>query len=158
MASGVAVVLGSSLALRGSCRRPAAPVDGVVVAVESTVLGASPGGAPRVLLTVVLRWSRSVHHPRVASILAEGPAVEEGTGSWQHSGGNSVKHVYTGCRRFPQGWNNAGDGGTVTGVGGRDSGHTHCAAWRPDAAWLPRFAVEQLALNASVSRVGEQMG
>jgi hypothetical protein len=94
---------GSPLALRGSHRRPAALVDGVVVAVESTVLRASPGGAPRVLLTVVLRWSRSVHHPRVASILAEGPAVEEGTGSWKHSGGNSVRHVCTGCRRFPQG-------------------------------------------------------
>ena len=78
--------LGSPLALRGSCRRPAAPVDGVVVAVESTVLRASPGGAPRVLLTVVLRWSRSVHHLRVAPMLAEGPAEEEGTKSWQHSG------------------------------------------------------------------------
>ena len=125
---------GSPLALRGSRRRPAAPVDGVVVAVESTILRASPGGAPRVLLTLVVRWSRSVHHLRVAPMLAEGPAEEEGTESWQHSDGNSVRHVYTGCRRFPQGWNSAGDGGTVTGVGGRDSGHSRCAAWWPDAA------------------------
>ena len=79
-------------------------------------------------------------------------------GSWQHSGGNSVRHVCTGRCRFPKGRNSAGDGGTVTGVGGRDSGHTRCAEWRPDAVWLPRFVVEQLALNASVSRVGEQMG
>ena len=41
---------GSPLALRGSHRHLVAPVDGVVVAVESTVLRASPGGAPRVLL------------------------------------------------------------------------------------------------------------
>ena len=46
---------GSPLALRGSHWRLVAPVDGVVVALESTVLRASPGGAPRVLLTVVLR-------------------------------------------------------------------------------------------------------
>ena len=77
MALGVAVILKSSLALRGLRRRPAAPVDGVAVAVESTVLRASPGGAPRVLLTVVLHWSRSVHHPRVAPMLAEGPAEEK---------------------------------------------------------------------------------
>jgi len=40
MASGEAVVLGSPLALRRMRRRLAAPVDGMAVAVESTVLRA----------------------------------------------------------------------------------------------------------------------
>ena len=38
MASGVAVVLGNHLATRGSRRRPATPVGGVVSSGESTVL------------------------------------------------------------------------------------------------------------------------
>jgi len=88
---------------------------------------------------------------------AEGSAVEEGTGSWQHSGRNNVRHVRTGCRRFPQGQSSAGNSGTVTGVGRQDSGHTRCAAWRPIAALLLRLVVEWLALNASVSRAGEQI-
>ena len=81
----------------------------------------------------VLLWSRSVPHSRVVPTLTEDPAEEEGTGSWQHSGENSVRYVCTGCRRFPQSRKSAGDGGIVTGVGGRDSGHSCCAAWRPDA-------------------------
>jgi len=32
-----------------------------------------------------------------------------------------------------QGCNSTGDDGTVTRVGGRDSGHIRCAAWRPNA-------------------------
>jgi hypothetical protein len=56
-------------------------------------------------------------------MLTEGSAVEEGTGSWQHSGESSVRHVRTGCRRFPQGRNSDGNGGTVTRLGGQDSGH-----------------------------------
>ena len=40
MASGEAVVLGSPLALQRTRRCPAAPVDGMAVAVESTVLRA----------------------------------------------------------------------------------------------------------------------
>ena len=39
-ASGVAVVLGGFLALRGSRRRPVAPTGGMAVAVGSTVLRA----------------------------------------------------------------------------------------------------------------------
>ena len=64
---------------------------------------------------------------------AEGSAVEEGTGTWQHIGGNIIKHVCTGCRRFPQDWSSVGNSGTVAGVDGRGSGHTRCAVWRPDA-------------------------
>ena len=43
VASGMTVILGSSLALRRSRRHPAASVDGVAVAVESTVLRVRPG-------------------------------------------------------------------------------------------------------------------
>ena len=68
----------------------------------------------------VLLWSRSVPRSRVVPTLAEDPE-------------NSVRHVCTGCRRFPQSRNSAGDGCIVTGVGGRDSGHSCYAAWRPDA-------------------------
>ena len=32
------------------------------------------------------------------------------------------------------GSHSAGDGGAVTGVGGRDFDHNRCAPWRPDAA------------------------
>ena len=58
----------------------------------------------------------------------------ESTRSRQHSGENSAWHICTGYRRFPQGRNSAGHGGTVTGVGRRDSSHSHCVAWWPDTA------------------------
>ena len=71
---------------------------------------------------------------------AEGSAVEEGMGSWQHSGRSTARHVRTGRGRFPQDRSSAGNSGTVTGVGRKDSGHsavrhgglmlsdsTHCA-------------------------------
>ena len=35
--------------------------------------------------------------------------------------------------RFPQCRHSVRDGGAVTGVGGRDSGHSHCGEWRPNA-------------------------
>jgi len=54
----------------------------------------------------------------------EGSAVEEGTGSWQHSGRRSARHVRTGRRRFPQDRSSAGNSGTVTRVGRRDFGHS----------------------------------
>ena len=59
------------------------PVSDVVSSAESTVLCACVGGAPRVLLAEVLFWSRSVPRPRVAPMLAEGPAIEvvQGVGS-----------------------------------------------------------------------------
>jgi len=34
--------------------------------------------------------------------------------------------------RFPQCRHSVRNGGAVTGVGGRDSGHYHCGEWRPD--------------------------
>mgnify|MGYP006913717475 CR=1 FL=1 len=125
--------LEAPLATRGSHWRPVTPVSSMVVAVDGTVLCARLGGAPRVQLTVVLCRSRSVRHPRVFPMPAEGSAVEEGSRSWQYSGGNSIRHVRTGCRRFPQDRSSARNGGTVAGVDGRDPGHTHCATWRRDA-------------------------
>ena len=45
----------------------------------------------------------------------------------------------------------------MTGVGGRDSGHSHCGEWRPEPSVLG--AVEEwLALNATVRRAGEWQG
>jgi len=52
--------------------------------------------------------------------------------SRRHSGGSSAGHVCTGSRKFPQCGHSDGDGGAVTGVGGRDSGHGCCATWCPD--------------------------
>ena len=37
------------------------------------------------------------------------------------------------CRRFTQCRHSVRNGGAVTGVGGRDSDHSHCAEWLPDA-------------------------
>jgi len=54
--------------------------------------------------------------------------------SWQHSGESCIRRVCTVQRRFAQGWNSAGNSGTVAGVGGWGSGHTRCAAWRLTAA------------------------
>ena len=55
----------------------------------------------------------------------------ESTRSRQHSGGSNAEHDRTVRRRFPQCRHS--DGGAVTGVGGRDSGHCCYAEWRPDA-------------------------
>ena len=68
-------------------------------------------------------------------MLAKGPAVEEVQGV-----GSTAARAMLG--KPAQGWNSTGNDGTVVNVGERDSGHTRCAAWRPDAVWLPRFVVE----------------
>ena len=57
---------------------------------------------------------------------AEGLVVEEVRGVGSTAAG-AVSGTST------QGWNIAGDGDTVVGVGGRDFGHTRCVAWRPYA-------------------------
>ena len=59
--------------------------------------------------------------------------------------------------QVPQCCHSVRDGGAVTGVGGRDSGHSHCGEWRPDAV-CPGRCEEWLAFNASVRRAGEQKG
>jgi len=80
----------------------------------------------------VLHWSRSVHHPRIFPMPAEGSAIEKSTGSRQHSSGYRVWHVGIGRRGFPQGRSSARNSSTVARAGGRDSGNSHCAAWRLD--------------------------
>ena len=45
----------------------------------------------------------------------------------------------------------------MIGVGGRDSGHSHCGEWRSDSVCLGRYE-EWLAFNASVRRAGERKG
>ena len=58
---------------------------------------------------------------------AKGSAVEEVQGVGSTSAG-AVSSMSA------QGRNTAGNGGIVAGVGGRDSGHTRCAAWWIDAS------------------------
>ena len=81
----------------------------------------------------------------------------EGTRSRQYSGKSSARHVCTGRRWFPQCRGSAGDGRAVTGVGERDSGHSHFGEWWPDAV-CPGRCEEWLAFNAPVRRAGEQKG
>ena len=70
-------------------------------------------------------WSRSVLRLRVAPMPVEGLVEEKVRGV-----GSIVAEAVSGTSA--QGCNSAKDGGTVTGVGGRDSGHARCAAWWPD--------------------------
>ena len=58
-------------------------------------------------------------------MLAEGPAEEE----VQRFGSTLAGAVSGMSAQRAAGPHSAGDGGTVTGVGGRDSGHVRCAAW-----------------------------
>jgi len=92
----------------------AAPTGGTVVPVEGTVPCTWRGGVPRVL---------------------QRGKYEGSTRSWQHSGWSSAAHVRTVYRRFPQWSHSARDDCAVTGVGGEDPGHRHCAEWWPDAVW-----------------------
>ena len=58
-------------------------------------------------------------------MLAEGHAEEEVQGV----GGTAAGAVSGMSAQRAAGPHSAGDGGTVTEVGGRDSGHVRCAAW-----------------------------
>jgi hypothetical protein len=58
-------------------------------------------------------------------MLAVGPAEEEVQGFGSTVAG-VVPVMFAQCTASPHG---AGNVGTVTGVGGRDSGHVRCAAW-----------------------------
>ena len=136
MALGVAVILGSPLALRrsrrcpgDSCGRRGGRCGGYRSPCSTwrRVKGPAGGG---LALVKTRTPSKGCAHTR------RGFCKGESTRSRQHSGKSSAKRVCTGCRRFPQGRNSAGNGGTVTGVGGRDSGHSCCAAWWPDAVRL----------------------
>ena len=58
-------------------------------------------------------------------MLAEGPAEEKVRGF-----GSTVADAMSGTSaQRAAGLHSAGDGGTVTGVGGQDSGHVCCAMW-----------------------------
>ena len=133
MAPGVAVILGSPLAGRGSRRHLVEPVDGMASSVEHTILRVRPRwnaegstGCGLALVKVRTTSEGRTH-------ACQGSCSRGSTRSWQHSDGSSVKHVRTACRRFAQGQNSTGNGGTMVGVGGRDSSHTRYAAWQPDA-------------------------
>ena len=106
------------------------------------------------------RCCRGYRPPDVAWRRSEGPAgqgpipVKIGAASegrahavqWLH-GGESMKEVWgvgstvagavpgPSCTasQVPQCRHSVRNGGAVTGVGGRDSGHSHCAEWLPDA-------------------------
>ena len=112
------------------------PAGGVVVVVGGTVLQAWRGGVPRVLQARVLSWSRSEPLPRVVLMPFEG-SVE---GKVRRRYGELAAQWLEQCRarlalrrRFPQCRHSVQNGGAVTGVGGRDSGPSHCGEWRPDA-------------------------
>jgi hypothetical protein len=129
MASGVAVVLGSLLAMQRMQRRPVAPVGGVATPVERNVLRVRPGCSAKgptdggLALVKVRTVSEGCSHAR------RGSYRRGSTGSWHHSGECSVRHVRTVRGKSTPGWNSAGNSGTVTGVGGRDSGHVGCTTW-----------------------------
>ena len=52
--------------------------------------------------------------------------------SWQNSTG-AVPSASRPASQVSQCCHSVRDGGAVTGVGGWDSGHSHCGEWRPDA-------------------------
>jgi hypothetical protein len=52
--------------------------------------------------------------------------------SWQNSNG-TVSSALRPASQVPQCCHSVRDGGAGTGVGGWDSGHSHCGEWRPDA-------------------------
>ena len=58
------------------------------------------------------------------------------------------------CRMFPQCRHSVRNGGAVTGVCGRDSGHSHCGGWRPGAV-RPGRCGGVVGINASVQRAGD---
>ena len=107
----------------------AAPAGGVAVPVESTVPRVRRGGTPRVLQAGVLPWSRSGPLPRAVPMPFEGSAEGKVQGKY----GDLATQWLEQCRarlaqhrRFPQWRRSVQNGGAVTGVGGRDSGHSHC--------------------------------
>jgi len=109
---------------------------GVVVPVESIVPRVRRSGAPRVPQAGVLPWSRSGPLPRAVPM----PFVGSTEGKARGKYGELVAQWLEQCRarlaqhrRFPQWRHSIQNGGAVSGVGGRDSGHSHCAEWRPDA-------------------------
>ena len=113
-----------------------APAGGVVVAVGGTILQAWRGDVLRVLQARVLSWSRSEPLPRVVPMPFEGSAE----GQVRRRYGELAVQWLEQCRaclalhrRFPQCRHSVRNGGAVTGVGGRDSGHSHCGEWRPVA-------------------------
>jgi len=132
-ASGVAVILGKLLAMRRQRQCPVAPVGGVATSVEHTVLRVHPvwndEGAANGGLALVKHHTTS----KGFSHACRGSCKRGSTRSRRHSGGRSVRRVRTVHGRSTQGWTSAGNGGTVTGIGGQDSDHTRCAAWLPDA-------------------------
>ena len=104
---GMTVVLGSPLALRRMRRHLVVPVDGVAVAVESTVLHAYPGwnaeGAADVGLALVKVRTSSEGLPHAC----QGFCSRGSTRSRQHIGGSSVKHVRTGSEQRRE-WRHSG--------------------------------------------------
>ena len=133
MASGVAVVLLKLLAMRRLRRCPVVPVGRVATSVEHSVLRVQPvwnaEGAANGGLALVKHHIAS----KGCSHACRWSCRRGSTRSRRHSGGSSVRRVRTVHGRSTQGWNSAGNGGTVTGIGGQDSDHTRCAAWLPDA-------------------------
>ena len=134
MAPGVAVILSGSLVMRrsrrrpnGSCGRRGGRCGGYRSPCSTWRRVKGPAGGDLALVKTRTSSKGCAHTRR-------GFCKGESTRSRQHSGKSSAKRVCTGCRRFPQGCNSAGDGRTVTGVGGWDFGHSCCAAWWPDAA------------------------
>jgi hypothetical protein len=81
------------------------------------------GGVPRAVRAGALAWSK----------LQAAPEGWRRYGSRQHSRRNCAEYVRTARRKFPQCGYSVRNGGAVTGVGGLDSGHSHCGEWGPDA-------------------------
>ena len=135
VAPGMAVVLGGSLVLRvsrrrpgGSCGRHGCRCGGYRPPCVTWRRAEGPAGGSLALVKARAAFEGRTH-------AGQGSCRGESTRSRHHSGKSSARHVCTGRRRFPLCQNSAGDGGIVTGVGRRDSDHSCYAAWRPDAVW-----------------------
>ena len=120
----VAVVLGSLLAMRGMHRRPVAQGDGVAVSVGRTVLcgltwRSAEGPAGGGFILVKGRTSTEGRLHARARVLQRKKYTRVGSTVTGEVPGISAQRV--------AGPHSTGDGGTVTGVGGRDSGHVCCA-------------------------------
>jgi hypothetical protein len=113
-----------------------ASAGGMVIAVGGTVLQAWRGDVPGVLQARVLSWSRPEPLLRAVPMLLEGSAKGKARRMYGELAAQWLEQCQAQlalCHRFPQCRHSVRNGGAVSGVGGRDSGHSHCAEWRPDA-------------------------
>ena len=114
----------------------AAPAGGVVVAVGGTVLRAWRGNISRVLQARVSSWSRPEPLSEGRAHVVRGLRGRESTKEVWGVGSivaGAVPSTSCTTSHVPTVLPQRRNGRAVTGVGGRDSGHSHCGEWRPDA-------------------------